>query len=104
MKAVVDRERCVGCGSCAEVCISNAIRMVGGKAEVLPERCVGCATCVGVCPQGAIRMAVLAVPAPAPVPAPAAAELDSIKMQLDAIAAHLEWMKERIKHLESGRG
>ncbi|MDF2955520.1 MAG: hypothetical protein OD815_001136 [Candidatus Alkanophagales archaeon MCA70_species_2] len=92
-RAIVDKERCVGCGKCTEACVFNAIRIVGGKADVLSERCIGCGACARACPQGAIRVAA-AVPA---------SELDAIKMQLDAVAVRLEWMKQRIENLESRR-
>jgi len=51
--AVVDSEKCTGCGICEDVCPANAIT-VNGQALVQPELCTGCGLCVGECPNNAI--------------------------------------------------
>jgi len=56
-KAVVDPEKCSGCGRCVEVCRFDAIsQMDGAKALTDPISCEGCAVCYFVCPDEAIRM------------------------------------------------
>jgi len=68
----IDDERCIGCGTCLEVCPTAAIALVGDKAHVNEELCTGCEACVDVCAQGAIQPVVEgeAVPLPQhPVPA-----------------------------------
>ncbi|RLF13596.1 MAG: hypothetical protein DRJ97_07770, partial [Thermoprotei archaeon] len=59
--AVVDEERCVGCGLCAKVCAYSAIRMKEvaegkRKAEVIKALCKGCGTCAAECPRDAINI------------------------------------------------
>ena len=49
----VDKEKCVGCGVCVEVCPAQAITMDKGKA-VISNQCVDCGRCVQACPQEAI--------------------------------------------------
>jgi heterodisulfide reductase subunit A len=53
--AVVNAEKCVGCGECIPVCPYTAIwRNNDQKAEINPALCQGCGTCVATCPSGAI--------------------------------------------------
>ncbi len=57
--AVVDPERCRGCGQCAEICLFRApslVELEPGRfaAEVNPSLCKGCGTCASWCPSGAI--------------------------------------------------
>jgi heterodisulfide reductase subunit A len=53
--AVVQEERCVGCGECIPTCPYTAIaRNAREKAEINPALCQGCGTCVAACPSGAI--------------------------------------------------
>lgn len=55
--ARIDVDKCDGCGTCVEVCPSEAISMTGdGKAEVNEEECVECESCVDECPNDAISM------------------------------------------------
>ena len=51
----IDKENCVGCGTCAEKCHINAISM-DEIPEIDEERCIGCGVCASVCPENAISM------------------------------------------------
>lgn len=70
-RSVIDEEKCIKCGKCAEVCSYNAIIVqerpcakacgmdaIGsdenGKAEIDSEKCVSCGQCLVNCPFGAI--------------------------------------------------
>jgi ferredoxin len=65
--AAPEEKRCIGCGSCAEVCPAEAIRLevVGtrpsGKevrqARVDASLCLGCGVCALVCKPGVMRLA-----------------------------------------------
>ena len=51
----IDRDKCNGCGACAEACHEGAIGMVGGKAQLLrDDYCDGLGDCLPACPTGAI--------------------------------------------------
>ncbi len=55
-KLRVDREDCMGCGSCVRICASGAMHYsrVDGLAEIDYGKCVGCNYCAIACPQRAI--------------------------------------------------
>jgi len=52
---VVDEETCTGCGTCAQVCAYDAMR-VDGKASVSAKSCIGCGLCASACPENAISL------------------------------------------------
>ena len=56
MSVLIDRESCVHCGKCAEICPGNLIALDESGAAVLkrPEECWGCASCLKECRAGAI--------------------------------------------------
>jgi ferredoxin len=56
MPAIIDAEKCEGCESCVDVCPTDAITMVDGKAVVDPEECGDCGACVDECPTEAITL------------------------------------------------
>ncbi|MBQ8974463.1 MAG: 4Fe-4S binding protein, partial [Oscillospiraceae bacterium] len=52
---LIDRDKCNGCGACAEACHEGAIGMVDGKAQLLrDDYCDGLGDCLPACPTGAI--------------------------------------------------
>ncbi len=57
LQFTVDTKLCVSCGTCAEDCLPQAIRM-GEQYPVIPdeERCMRCLHCLAVCPTGAISI------------------------------------------------
>lgn len=56
MSVRIDRELCVGCGKCADICPGNLITLDASGAAFLPhpEECWGCASCLKECVHGAI--------------------------------------------------
>ena len=55
MQAEVDKEMCIGCGVCIEICKAGAIKLRNGSAKV-SDSCISCGTCVSYCPQNAISL------------------------------------------------
>lgn len=50
-----ERDACLGCGACAEVCPSGAVKITGGlHYPVEREKCILCGGCVNTCPSGAL--------------------------------------------------
>ncbi len=57
MPAVVDRDECVGCGTCVEDCTEEAITMDDEEIAVInADKCTDCGTCVENCPSEAISI------------------------------------------------
>jgi|CZCA01.1.fsa_nt_gi MinD superfamily P-loop ATPase len=54
--ATLDKEKCIGCGRCSEVCRFDAIAMADGYPVIDPISCEGCNVCSFICPEGAITM------------------------------------------------
>lgn len=54
-EAVIDPEKCRGCGTCRAVCRFGAVAIRNGKAVIDPFSCEGCGVCVELCPEKAIR-------------------------------------------------
>lgn len=60
----IDREKCNGCGTCANACHEGAIDMVDGKAVLTRENyCDGLGDCLPACPTGAITFEEREAPA-----------------------------------------
>ena len=56
-KAIIDENRCSGCGTCILVCPYGAIsKNEQGVAQVDEELCKGCGICAARCPEQAIEM------------------------------------------------
>ena len=58
MKIKVDIEKCVGCGTCVEICPFKFRTVVDDKVVVDADQCIGCGRCIKACPQGAISVAI----------------------------------------------
>jgi len=57
MPAVVDEQKCIGCGACVEKCPVIAISSNDqGIAIVDKEKCTGCKRCVDSCPSEALSV------------------------------------------------
>jgi ferredoxin len=53
---------CTGCGRCVEICPTQALGQVNGKAMLIcPDRCTYCALCEDLCPENAIALPFLIV-------------------------------------------
>jgi len=53
MAVTIDKSKCTGCGSCAEACPVEALK-VDDKAVVDSDTCIDCGTCIDECPEEAI--------------------------------------------------
>ncbi|MBQ5728125.1 MAG: 4Fe-4S binding protein, partial [Mailhella sp.] len=51
----LDREKCIGCEKCRDICTYKAIASFAGRISVFPDMCHGCGGCFAVCPSGAIQ-------------------------------------------------
>ena len=51
----VDRDLCIGCGSCIDMCPRQAITLEEDKAFIHEDQCANCRACVTLCPVGAIN-------------------------------------------------
>ncbi len=60
MPPVIDSTKCIGCGTCADICNSDLFVFHRGvdKCPIVkfPEECWHCESCVLDCPSGAITL------------------------------------------------
>jgi len=54
--AIVDKEKCIGCGKCIEACYFHALKLKNNIPQVNKFGCEGCGACELVCPQNAIKL------------------------------------------------
>ena len=52
----VDVDRCIGCGSCHDICFTKAVTIEDGKCSIDLGMCRGCGRCVEVCPTDSITL------------------------------------------------
>ena len=57
--AIVNENKCIGCGRCLKPGHCNAIKLIENKAHINTDKCLGCGICSFLCPQQAIRMVKL---------------------------------------------
>ena len=46
----INKDKCLGCGACADECPVSAITEDDGKYVIDPDTCIECGACAGVCP------------------------------------------------------
>jgi NAD-dependent dihydropyrimidine dehydrogenase PreA subunit len=57
MQYRISENTCTGCGTCQDVCPTEAIKMTEGRAVITLD-CIDCGSCPRVCPEGAIKQAL----------------------------------------------
>ncbi|MCF0151159.1 MAG: 4Fe-4S binding protein [Firmicutes bacterium] len=57
MAAIIDKEKCVGCGSCMAICANYALQLDEDGRVHVNDGCISCGMCIDACPMGAISMA-----------------------------------------------
>ena len=62
VNTVIDTAKCIGCGKCVNICLSETLSMEGGKAVVSGNQSLNCGQCQAVCPVGAITVTSLKMP------------------------------------------
>lgn len=51
----IDKDKCIGCGACIDVCPFGALTLVDDLA-VVNDKCTACGTCLDVCPVNALSL------------------------------------------------
>ena len=54
--AHIDEEKCIGCGTCVEICPIDAIEIMDTVAHINEEMCLGCGLCSHHCPEEAAQL------------------------------------------------
>jgi anti-sigma regulatory factor (Ser/Thr protein kinase) len=57
---LVAAEKCRECMACLRACPTRALRVRGGRPEILQHLCIDCAACLAACESGALTSAVAA--------------------------------------------
>lgn len=52
----IDKNLCIACGKCIEICGFGALKVVNDKAISDDEKCISCGMCVSHCPVDAISV------------------------------------------------
>jgi Fe-S-cluster-containing hydrogenase component 2 len=52
----VDKEQCVGCGKCGQICPAHAITMKNKLPIIDRSVCIHCFCCQEFCPKGAMKV------------------------------------------------
>ena len=51
---VVDKDQCIGCGSCVKICHEHCMALVDDTVRINYEFCSTCTQCIAICPQQAL--------------------------------------------------
>ena len=54
-RPLVDKEKCVACGACHDICAHDAPNLADGVMHIDWNKCAGCGRCIDVCPVKAIE-------------------------------------------------
>ena len=55
---MIDKTKCIGCGSCIDICPVGAISFDDdSKAKIDQTKCIKCGACEATCPAQAIKIA-----------------------------------------------
>ena len=51
---VVDKDKCIGCGSCVEICHEHCMALIDDTVRINYEFCSTCTQCIAICPEQAL--------------------------------------------------
>lgn len=107
-EVLIDGAKCVGCGLCAKDCVSDNIRLDGGRAKILSPDCLMCAHCLAICPENAVSITGFPDP-PKPIEGARALDPDALLYALEARRSIRHFTGESVarealeKVIEAGR-